>query len=125
MKKLLLCICLFLVLIACSKKKEDESTPAPAPPSEQRHVEYRIGCVDCTVIYYKADGSQGSEYHKNSSWAYSFEGVKDSIVLLVAMNTDTVPRGVTACIRLNNDTLQLRTTYCPISGTVLVTDTLN
>jgi hypothetical protein len=124
MKTLLKCVALLLILVSCNKKKEEESSPATPTPAVQRNVEYRIACVDCTVFYYKADGTQGAEYHKNSSWSYSFEGMKDSIVLLVATNTDTVPRSVTACIKLNNDTLQLRTVSCPVNGTSLVTDTL-
>jgi hypothetical protein len=126
MKTILTCTAFLFLLIACSKKKEEEQQPAPTPAAAvQRNVEYSIGCVDCTVIYYKADGSQGIEYNKNSSWTYSFEGQANQIVLLVATNTDTVPRGVTARIKMNGDTLVQQTVYCPINGTCLVTDTLN
>jgi hypothetical protein len=107
-------------LFACNKK--DDDNPTPAEPD--RNVTYRIDCPDCYVVYYKADGTEGTVQHANSSWSYSFTGKKDSTVLLVAMNTSGNPCAVGATILLNNDTLQHNVSYCPISGTVLVTDTL-
>ena len=114
------------LIISCKKNKEDISQSSETSGATvQRHVEYHINCVDCTVIYYKSDGSQGTEYHKNNSWSYSFEAQANQIVLLVATNTDTVPRGVMACIKLNSDTLVQQTVFCPVNGTALVTDTIH
>ena len=125
MNKAFACLLSVLFLFACNKKNESDTTPTPTPVAVQRHVEYRIACTDCEVIYYNGHGDTSvTEFHKNSSWSYSFEGKAGDHVLLVAMNTASAPQGVTACIKLNGDTLASQTTYCPISGTSLVSDTL-
>ena len=95
-------------------------------PSEQIYsVEYNIGCSDCTVVYVSdQSGTQTSEYHKTSSWKFSFNAKKGQEVLLMAYNTSSAPQGVTATMKLNNQVLQTRTTYCPISGISFVVDTI-
>lgn len=113
-------IALVVIIIACNKKDDDTITPTETP----RNVTYKIACTDCYVVYYKADGTEGTAQHVNSSWTYSFEGKKDSTVLLVAQNTSGTPAGVAATIILNSDTLQHHEVWCPISGTVFVVDTL-
>jgi hypothetical protein len=87
-------------------------------------VTYKIGCTDCFVAYYKPDGTQGSASNQNSDWEYSFEGHAGMVVLVAASNTSGAAQGVTAQILLNGSVLKEHTTFCPISGTVLVTDTL-
>ena len=109
-----------LVISGCKKKDEEELSVPPIP----RHVTYRIICSDCSVFYYKAEMVQGTEYNQNSTWSYSFDGVKGDVVQLVAYNTSGTPQAVSATIMLNNDTLVSRTNYCPISGYSFIRDTL-
>ena len=108
------------VFFSCKKKNDDD----PVPASASKHVTYRIACSDCEVIYYKSAMVQGTEYHVNSSWSYSFDGVKGDVVLLMAYNTSSAPQGVNATIMVNNDTLCTQTNYCPISGYSFLTNTL-
>lgn len=102
------------VMLAC-KKKTDET---------QREVTYKIQCTDCYVVW-EENGTQKNVQHVNSTWSKTFDGMKDSLVLVCAMNTSGAPQGVGATILLNGDTLKHAVNYCPISGTVLVSDTLH
>src|SRR5436190_22397263 len=94
----LLLVLFTIVFFSCKKKTEDDPTPTPSP----KHVTYRIVCSDCEVIYYKSAMVEATEYHKNSSWSYSFDGVKGDVVLLMAYNTSSAPQGVNATILVNN-----------------------
>ncbi len=105
-----------IILFSCKKKVED--TPEP-----QRNVTLRIACSDCFVVWHE-NGTEKNVQHANSSWTHTFVGNQNSEVLLAVMNTSGAPQGVGAAIILNGDTLKHQTTYCPISGTVLVVDTL-
>jgi hypothetical protein len=90
----------------------------------QRIVEYSIDCPNCFVVYYDANGQQISLQGQNSSWSQTIEAKAGGIVLLAAQNSSSSPAAVTGTIKLNGTVLAERTTYCPISGTVIVTDTL-
>ena len=105
---------LFLSTIFGFKKKEVEP---------ERNVTYKIQCTDC-YVYYKENGQPKSEFHQNSTWSHDFVGMKDSLVLVYAMNTSGQNQFVSATILLNGDTLKHATGSCPISGTVAVSDTL-
>lgn len=84
-----------------------------------------MGCSDCEVIYISDSlGKQQTEYHKNSTWTYSFFGKKGQQVLFLAYNTSSAPQGVTATIELNDSVLTTQTNYCPISGDAFVLDTI-
>jgi hypothetical protein len=127
MNRLILITAAVLVFIACNKKKEDEQQPQNNPtPTVQRHVEYKIICSDCTVIYTNGHGDTTvSEANKNNSWSYSFEGKAGDPVTLFAYNTSSTPQGVGACIFLNGDTLKELTRFCAVSSYSFVTDTLH
>ena len=114
MKKFtLLFASLTLLLSAC--KKEDEQV---------YKISYTIGCTDCSVFYTSDQaGTQFQEYNQNSSWTYSFNAKKNQEVMLMAYNTSSAPQGVTATIKLNDEILETRTTYCPISGYSFCVDT--
>ncbi len=118
MKKILPFVPL-MSMVFSSCKKEEEVVQEP-----ERHVEYKIGCTDCEVIYNNSQGQSVTEYNQNNNWSYSFDGKAGDVVLLFAYNTSSVPQGVTASILLNGSTLQEQTNYCPISGYSFVVDTL-
>jgi len=108
-------VCMFII---SSCKKE-------SAPGKTYKVKYTMACTDCEVIYYKDSlQNQQTEYHKNSSWSYTFYGRKGQEVLFLAYNTSSVPQGVTATITLNDSVLTTQTNYCPISGDAFVVDTL-
>lgn len=111
--KQLLTLFSILILIGCKKKQVEQ----------QRDVTYKIQCTDCYVVW-EENGTQKNIQHVNSNWSVTFDGLKDSLVLVCAMNTSSQPQGVGATILLNGDTLKHAINYCPISGTVIVTDTL-
>ncbi|UPT66101.1 MAG: hypothetical protein M0D57_16650 [Sphingobacteriales bacterium JAD_PAG50586_3] len=117
MKKLymVLPVMAFVFLSACKKDSNDD---------EQRTVEYSIECPNCYVIYYDANGEQVILQDQNSSWKQTIDAKPGAIVLLAAQNSSSSPAAVTGTIKLNGTVLAEQTTYCPISGTVLVTDTL-
>jgi hypothetical protein len=107
---------LILAFLASSCKKEGATV---------YNVSYTIGCTDCEVIYVSDQaGTQSTEYHKNSSWTYSFAGTKNQQLLLLAYNTASAPQGVTATISMNNAVLSTQTTYCPVNGTAFCVDTI-
>jgi hypothetical protein len=117
MKKLYILLPVMALLFITACKKENDS-------AEQLTVEYSIDCPNCFVVYYDANGQQVSLQDQNSSWKQTIEGKPGGIVLLAAQNSSGSPAAVTGVIKLNGAVLAERTTYCPISGTVLVTDTL-
>ena len=105
-----------MLFIGSCKKDADNKQP--------RTVEYSIECPDCFVVYYDANGEQVSLQNQNSSWKQTIEAKQGGIVLLAAQNSSGSPSAVTGRIKLNGSVLTEKTTYCPISGTVLVTDTI-
>jgi hypothetical protein len=107
---------LFLPILFASCKKETSNA--------SYRVEYAIDCTDCFVVCYDENGNQKSWYHQNSSFSYGFDGEKGDVVLMVAQNTSQAAAAVTGRIRINGTITQEKTSYCPISGTVIVTDTL-
>jgi hypothetical protein len=124
MKKLFAISLLMLVTFASCKKDSQGPEPEPAPTPPARHVVYNIGCTDCQVMYYNAQGQTVNEYHKDSNWSYSFDGQAGDVVLLFAYNTGNAPQGVMAKISLNGNVLQEQTNFCPVSGFSFVVDTL-
>lgn len=112
MKQVLILLSVVAIL-GCKKK----------PVEPKREVTYQIQCTDCYVVW-EENGTQKNIQHVNSNWSTTFSGMKDSLVLLCAMNTSGQPQGVGATILLNGDTLKHAMNYCPISGTVIVSDTL-
>ncbi len=109
MKNLLLVSSFIIFFSSCAK--------------ESHTLRYEIGCTDCMVVYVDENGDQQSVYHVNSNWVKEIE-VESGIFLLMAYNTSGTPEAVTARMKLDGEIWQERTTYCPISGVVLITDTL-
>lgn len=102
-------------LFACKKDSNAEA---------KRTVEYSIACSDCYVVCYDENGQEKSYYNQNSNWKYTMEAQAGDVVLLVAHNTSNGYATVGATIKLNGEVIKTAQSYCPISGTVLVTDTL-
>jgi hypothetical protein len=117
MKKLYLVLPVAALLLLGACKKDDSA-------NQPRTIEYSIDCPNCFVVYYDADGNQVSLQDKNSLWKQTIEAKQGGIVLLAAQNSSGNPTAVTGRIKLNGTVLTEKTTYCPISGTVLVTDTI-
>ena len=115
MKKFtLLFAALTLLLSACKKDNE-----------EVYKVTYSIGCTDCLVFYISDQaGTETEEDNQNSSWTYSFNAKKGQQVMLLAYNTSSAPQAVKATIEVNDEILETRTTYCPISGYSFCVDTV-
>ncbi|MBK7147540.1 MAG: hypothetical protein IPH78_01650 [Bacteroidetes bacterium] len=115
MKNIFLLFSIAITLLPSCKKASDSIYK----------IEYSIGCSDCMVAY-TADqqGNQISEYHKSTGWTYTFNAKQGQQVLLMAYNTSSAPQGVTSTIKLNDEILETRTTYCPISGVSFCVDTI-
>lgn len=118
-KKTALLIFVFTLVLSACKKEKNVSTV------RQYKVKYTIGCTDCTVIYYYDENENDTtEYHKNSSWSYTFNGKPGQQLILFAYNTSNTPQGVTTTILLNDTVLASQTTYCPINGSAFCADTI-
>ena len=57
----------------CASGFQGVNCSTVTPVKKTYKVTYEIGCTDCEVIYY-SDSMQtnGTEYHKNNSWTYTF-----------------------------------------------------
>lgn len=104
---------IFILSIMCCTKQQIEY-----------QVSYRISCTDCFVVW-EENGVQKYASNQNTSWGVDFIGQKDSIVLLMARNSSGVYQSVGATILVDGDTIQHLVSYCPISGTVVLIDTLD
>lgn len=119
MKHLPLIIALLASVLIASCSKDNNTN------SNSYTVQYNIGCSDCMVIYVSdTAGTQTTEYHQNSDWSYTFEGKRGQEVLVLAYNTSSAPQGVNVRIAVNDSITKDRTTYCPINGVSLASDTL-
>ncbi len=115
MKKAITILLAVALLFSSCKKESDQVYK----------ITYSIGCTDCMVAYTSdQQGNQLSEFHKSTGWTYSFNAKKDQEVLLMAYNTSSAPQGVMATIKLNDEILKTRTTYCAISGVSFCVDTV-
>ena len=104
-----------MVLSSCKKDGGDD---------QERTVEYSIECPDCFVVYYDENGAQVSLQNQATGWSKTINGNAGGVVLLAAQNSSGSPAMVKGVIKLNGTILKENTSYCPISGTVIVTDTL-
>jgi hypothetical protein len=87
-------------------------------------VSYQITCPDCYVYCKGPGGAAQNFYHQNSSWTYSYEASEGDTLVLIAQNTSSGPAAVTGIIKVNGTVVAGDTSYCPISGLVVVSDTL-
>lgn len=104
---------LTFVLASCKKDGDPKRT-----------VEYSIECPDCFVVYYDENGAQVSLQNQTTGWSKTINGKPGGVILLAAQNSSGSPAMVKGVIKLNGVVLKENTSYCPISGTVIVTDTL-
>ncbi|MFM2136651.1 MAG: hypothetical protein RL021_2051 [Bacteroidota bacterium] len=87
-------------------------------------VEYSISCADCFVYCTGNNGQVNNFFHQNSSWKYTYEAQPGDTLRLVAQNTSGQPASVAGYIRLNGSVVAADTSYCPINGVIVVSDTL-
>lgn len=116
---LLLSLAIAVITLFACKKDSDDSTP-----KVKRTVSYQIRCTDCFVSCTGPNGVMQNFFHQNDSFAYSFEANAGDTLLLVAQNTSNVVQTVTGMILLNDGVRALKSSTCPINGTVIVSDTL-
>jgi len=119
MKKVSLLLLFAAATISCNKEDGANSDNLP-----RLTVEYSISCPDCYVYCKGANGSTQNFYHQDNSWAYSFEATAGDTLVLIAQNTSGAPAAVAGYIRLNNSLLASDTSYCPINGLIVLSDTL-
>ncbi|MFM2135137.1 MAG: hypothetical protein RL021_537 [Bacteroidota bacterium] len=110
---------MLLAAIAC--KKESDTDPSSG---NTLNVEYSISCTDCFVYCTGANGQVNNFFNQNSSWKYTYQASIGDTLRLVAQNTSGQPASVAGYIRLNNTIVAADTSYCPINGVIIVSDTL-
>ncbi|MEY4595209.1 MAG: hypothetical protein RIQ47_1619 [Bacteroidota bacterium] len=120
MKTIQLLLMTLVISFTACKKDSNDNTPAV-----NRTVSYQIRCTDCFVSCTGPNGVMQNFFHQNDSFAYSFEAKAGDTLLLVAQNTSNISQTVTGTILLNGGVRELRSSSCPINGTVIVSDTLN
>jgi|GEM_PF-2950926 len=121
MKKLILFSCLLFLATAC--KKEDTSPLLDAVPKKKK-VRYEIDCPGCFVVWYEQNEQQLNESGQTTGWFKELDVDVGFVALVAAHNQSGTPAAITARILVDNTLLKTQTTFCPISGVVLVTDTI-
>lgn len=121
MKLLLKVLVSALLFTAAACDKDDSNSQNPG---NTLSVEYSISCTDCFVYCTGANGTVNNFFHQNSSWKYSYLATAGDTLRLVAQNTSGQPASVAGYIRLNNTIVAADTSYCPINGVIIVSDTL-
>ena len=116
-----LALCLITVTIFACKKDDNKNDSTPTA----RTVSYRIQCTDCFVSCSGPNGVMQNFFHQNDSFAYSYNAQAGDTLLLVVQNTSNIVQTVTGMILLNGGIRTFASSTCPISGTVIVSDTLN
>jgi hypothetical protein len=112
MKKVGLWLFVSLGLVySCNKNKEQT-------------LRYEISCEDCFIVYYKENQEQVSVFGNSGEWSHELPVNAGFVALLVAQNMADQPSLVKAKMSLNGEVLKEAVSTCPISGTVLITDTI-
>jgi hypothetical protein len=112
MKKVGLLLIVSLGVLYSCKKTKDQT------------LRYEISCQDCFIVYYKENQEQVSIFGNSGDWSHEMPVSPGFVALVVAQNMADQPALVTARIKLNGEILKEAQSQCPISGTVLVTDTI-
>lgn len=118
------------ILVFSSSCKKDDLAEDMNEQNEQTAVEqektlrYEIECPNCYVVYYAEDEEQISSPGECTGWFVELDVQTGFVGFLVAQNQSGSPAAVTTTMKLNGEILQTKTTYCPVSGTVFVTDTI-
>ena len=116
-----------IILLSVGCKKEDLN-PSTEPETEQveqtKKLRYEINCPECYVVYYTENQEQIAVSGESTGWFVELDVNAGFVALIAAQNQSGSATAVTATIKVDGEILKTKTTYCPISGTVLVTDTI-
>lgn len=108
--------------------KKDDLNPNIEPETEQvdqtKKLRYEINCPECYVVYYTENQEQIAVSGESTGWFVELDVNAGFVALIAAQNQSGSPASVTATIKVDGEILKTNTTYCPVSGTVLVTDTI-
>ncbi len=108
--------------------KKDDLNPNIEPEVEQaepdKTLRYEIDCPECYVVYYTENEEQIALSGESTGWFVELDVQSGFVALIAAQNQSGSAASVTATIKVDGEILKTNTTYCPISGTVLVTDTV-
>jgi len=122
MKTLLLSISFIVVLASCKKEENPIQDENPAP--QKKTLRYEITCPNCFVVHYEENEEQVSSSGQSTGWYKELQVDPGFVALIAAQNQSGSPVAVTATIKVDGVVLKTQTTHCPVSGTVLVTDTI-
>lgn len=127
MKNLILTLSLIFITsilifnTGCKKEELKEEVTT----EQSKKLRYEIDCPDCYVVYYSYDEEQVSLTGKSTGWYKDLDVKTGFVGLIIAQNQSGTPAAVTATIKLNDEIIQSKTSYCPVTGTVFVTDTIH
>lgn len=113
------------ILFAYSCSKDDNANSTPAPNPTTLAVRYEIRGTDCFVYCTGANGLANNFFHQGNSFNYSYNAKSGDTLRLIVQNTSGNPESISGYIYLNDSILASETSYCPINGTVIISDTLN
>lgn len=122
MKILFLSISFLVVLTSC--KKEENPIQEENPTPQKKTLRYEITCPSCYVVHYEENEEQVATSGQSTGWYKEMEVDPGFVALIAAQNQSGSAAAVTATIKVDGVILKTQTTYCPVSGTVLVTDTI-
>lgn len=109
---------------SCKKEELNENMNEQNTVEQEKTLRYEIECPDCFVVYYAEDEEQISSTGESTGWYAELDVKAGFVGLVAAQNQSGSPAAVTATMKLDGEIINTKTTYCPVSGTVLVTDTI-
>lgn len=124
MKTLLLSISFLAVLASCKKEENPIQVENPTPQPQKKTLRYEITCPNCFVVHYEENEEQVATSGQSTGWYKELQVDPGFVALIAAQNQSESHAAVTATIKVDGVILKTQTTYCPVSGTVLVTDTI-
>lgn len=118
-----------ILLFTTSCKKEDlnenmNEQNEQNTAQQEKTLRYEIECPDCFVVYYAENEEQISSTGESTGWYSELEVEPGFVSFIAAQNQSGSPAAVTVTIKLDGEILKTKTTYCPVIGTVFVTDTI-
>lgn len=116
---------LLIVMFSYSCSKDDNTNTTPAPNPTTLAVRYEIRGTDCFVYCTGANGQANNFFHQGSNFTYSYNAQYGDTLRLIIQNTSGNPESISGYIYLNDSIVAADTSYCPINGTVIISDTLN
>lgn len=112
------------ILFSIGCKKEDLNNDDNAA-EQKKKLRYEISCPECFVVYYDQGEEQISSHGESTGWFVELDVEPGFVALIAAQNQSESHAAVTATIKLDGEIIKTNTTYCPVSGTVLVSDTIH